>query len=51
MTLENAYKIGLKYGFTFNGVGPSLSVVDGKVGICINLLDNNFGYLKRNYSS
>ena len=50
MTLEKAYKIGSKYGFTFNGVGPSLSVVDGKVGICINLLDDNFGYLKRNYS-
>ena len=50
MTLEKAYKIGLKYGFAFNGVGPSLSVVDGKVGICINLLDNDFGYLKRNYS-
>ena len=50
MTLEKAYKIGSKYGFTFNGVGPSLSVVDGKVGICINLLDDNFGYIKRNYS-
>ena len=50
MTLEKAYKIGLKYGLTFNGVGPSLSIVDGKVGICLNLLDDNFGYIKRNYS-
>lgn len=50
MTLEKAYNIGLKYGFTFNEVGPSLSMIDGKVGICINLLDDNFGYIRRNYS-
>ncbi len=50
MTLENAYKIGTKYGFTFNGVGPSLSIVNGKAGVCLNLLDDNFGYIKRNFS-
>ena len=50
MTLENAYEIGKKYGFTFNGIGPSLSFLDDKVGICINLLDEDFGYLTRNYT-
>lgn len=49
MTLENAYLIGKKYGFTFNGIGPSLSLIDNKIGICLKLLDEDFGYLTRNY--
>lgn len=50
MTLEEAYSVGKKYGFTFNGIGPSLSVINNKVGVCLNLLDQNYGYLKRNFS-
>ena len=49
MTLEEAYSVGKKYGFTFNGIGPSFSLMNNKVGICLNLLDQKYGYLKRNF--
>ena len=49
MTLEEAYRVGKKYGFTFNGIGPSFSLINNKVGICLNLLDQKYGYLKRNF--
>ena len=48
MTIEEAYNVGKKYGFTFNGIGPSLSIIDKNIGICLNLLDQKYGYLKRN---
>ena len=50
MTLEEAYSVGKKYGFTFNGIGPSFSFINNKVGICLNLLDQKYGYLKRNFT-
>lgn len=50
MTLEEAYSVGKKYGFTFNGIGPSFSFINNKVGVCLNLLDKNYGYLKRNFT-
>ncbi|MBQ9833787.1 MAG: hypothetical protein IJO33_01185 [Bacilli bacterium] len=50
MTLGEAYNVGKKYGFTFNGIGPSLSLVNNKIGICLNILDYKYGYLKRNFT-
>lgn len=48
--LQEAYNISIKYGVTFYDFGPFLSCINDKIGICLELKEKKYGYLKRNFN-
>lgn len=48
--LEKALNLTSRYGISLHRFGPFLSFVDNKIGICLDIKDDNYGFLTRNYS-
>ena len=48
--LDKALKLISKYGISLHKFGPYLSYIDEKIGICLELKDNKYGFLMRNYT-
>lgn len=48
--IEQAINLTSKYGISLNKFGPYVSFIDEKIGICLDLKDDKFDYLKRNFS-
>lgn len=48
--LSKAYNITSKYGISLYNFGPFLSYVNNKIGICLDIKDEKYNYLTRNFS-
>lgn len=48
--LKNALSLTSKYGISLHKFGPFLSLVDQKIGICLDIKDDKYGFLTRNYN-
>lgn len=47
--LNKAYDITFKYGISLYDFGPYLSLTNNKIGICLNIKDDKYDYLTRNF--